>query len=727
MKTDPPILRVPGAVRLRTWLDAAFDVRLVVTLTVAALALLILWSAQDARQALQRTREQLRTERLEPRRRELERFFGITYQSVRTIGLMPAVRATSGGNRRDEREDVVAEGRLSRDGGQTVQQLYNNLATNVGVSEVYAVVDGFDHERGDVPFFMYDELIIGDRRARARAVDATHSEPESHEADEDADEPEEYEEAEYAYYPQQLAELRAAHPRFDFERLDDIPAVLSPALRTCDNTQYTSRTHGDERDAQGFLYSVPFYAPDGTFRGLISAIFRSNVLEAQLLGVPRLLVTAADSAAAQAEGWRFPAVAGDLVLACPERGVVVGDRRDPAFVDRVRTQLDPQGRWRNARASSGPGVPADPSVASLRIADGAAWYVVYRYDPAVMRALVRGLWLAFALRATLVLALAAGWFAFGRNLERRRALTQQVQGGLLEIAGGRGDLTRRFDQGRADEVGELARSFDACLACIHDLIVEIQDAANDVDDGARGINARSENMSAAVELQADDTRLVSVSVEELSRSVVDNAEHVRELNTLAEDISRRATTAARHVGDSEAVMGAVLESSRRIGSIVGLIDEIAFQTNVLALNAAVEAARAGAHGKGFGVVAAEVRTLADRTKQAAHEVKSLADQSAERTGEMHRTAQDSGAALIGIAASAQQLTTRGAAIADTGEAQAASVAAVNEALARMDAAVQTLRVAARENALTSDALGAEAAQLHRLVQRFHVDRTRRAA
>ncbi|MEQ1834785.1 MAG: methyl-accepting chemotaxis protein, partial [Candidatus Eisenbacteria bacterium] len=510
MKTDPPILRVPGALRPRTWLVAVSDVRVLAAVTAAALTGLVLWSARDAKQAFERTREQLLSQRLEPRQRELERFFGITYQSVRTIGLMPAVRATTGGNRHDEREDVVASGRLSRDGSQTVQQLYNNLATNVGVSEVYAVVDGFDRERGDVPFFMYDELIIGDRRARARSETRAGAGSEHHEAGEEADEPEEYEEAEYEYYPRQLAELRAAHPRFDFEQLDDIPAVLSPELRTCDNTQYTSRTHGDERDAQGFLYSVPFYAPDGAFRGIISAIFRSNVLEAQLLGVPKLLVTAADSAEAKAAGWRYPVAPGDLVLSCPERGIVLGDRRDPAFAARVRQHLSVQGTWRDAQRAAGAKPPAELHVAPLRLADRAAWYLVYRFDPAVMRELVRGLWWAFALRAGAVVALAAAWLAFGRHLERRRALTQEVQGGLLEIAHGQGDLTRRFDHGRTDEVGELARSFDACLACIHDLIVEIQDAATDVDAGAERITARSEHMLEAVELQADDTRLVSV-------------------------------------------------------------------------------------------------------------------------------------------------------------------------------------------------------------------------
>lgn len=162
---------------------------------------------------------------------------------------------------------------------------------------------------------------------------------------EEDDEPEESEEAEYAYHPRQLEYLRTHHPEFRFGSLDEIPVVASPPMRTCDNLHYTSRAHGDPRDAEGLLYSVPLYAPDGRFRGLISAIFRTNVLEAALLGVPNVIVTPEDVQRARSQRWGMPEQPGDLVLACPTRGLWIGDRRDPRWLADVRRSLRPDGRW----------------------------------------------------------------------------------------------------------------------------------------------------------------------------------------------------------------------------------------------------------------------------------------------------------------------------------------------------------------------------------------------
>ena len=108
-----------------------------------------------------------------PRRHEAQQFFTLAYQTLRTIGLLPSVRAIQGGNRANEKEDVIASHRFTIEGDRTVQQLYNNLASNVSVSEVYCVLDGFDRSRGEVPFFMYDHVELGQPGAQAPEPDGT--------------------------------------------------------------------------------------------------------------------------------------------------------------------------------------------------------------------------------------------------------------------------------------------------------------------------------------------------------------------------------------------------------------------------------------------------------------------------------------------------------------------------------------------------------------------------
>jgi len=185
---------------------------------------------------------------LEGRKNHLERLFDNAYHNVRTISLLPSIRKIGGRNRSGEGEDIVAGGRLSQDAFNTVQQIYNNIADDFSVSEIYAVIDGLNYRKGEIPFFMFDELIFGGNPSSQKEEGATTR-----------DTPEELEDEEYAYFPSQIAQLKSQHPRFDFNNIDAIPAAFSPMMRTCDNTQYTSVSRGDVHDAYGLLYSVPFY------------------------------------------------------------------------------------------------------------------------------------------------------------------------------------------------------------------------------------------------------------------------------------------------------------------------------------------------------------------------------------------------------------------------------------------------------------------------------------
>lgn len=266
----------------------------IATVGMLILALLIyLWLQSDYHERLATARQGVVTEKLNldvsSKQVELENTFNAMYQNARTIALLPSVRAISGANRANEKEDVVKQGRFSSDGDKTVQQIYNNLAASAHVSEVYAVLDGLDYKKGQVPFFMYDTLIVDSNQAHAEDQSAAKN----------PDYPAEMEDFEYNYFPKQSARIKSGFSSFHFSQLDDIPAFASPLFRTCDNTQYYSLKRCNVLDSYGFLYSVPFYrSSDKGFSGVISVISRANVYEAELVGVPFLILTDKDRAAA---------------------------------------------------------------------------------------------------------------------------------------------------------------------------------------------------------------------------------------------------------------------------------------------------------------------------------------------------------------------------------------------------------------------------------------------
>ena len=305
--------------------------RLINALVVlGALFVFIFWSielyrALDARdQAAERVLAQHEELDLDKKQAELSRLFGELYSNVRTISLLPMVRGVTGENRRSTEEDVVANGRFSLDAHHTMQQIYTNLQTHLHVSEVYLVLDGFNPGRGDIPFFMYDDLIVG-RGAAAAAAEVR-----------DDHAPTESEEFEYNHFPKQLGWFREYAGAFAYaERLDRIPVRLSPMMRTCDNSQFLSEKFGDLRDVEGLIYAMPVYALEGEKKltGMVTTVVRRNVLEAKLIGVPFLPLTTTDLDNMKKAGWSMPKDASPYVLRNAEYGIDIYDRRNPAFKD----------------------------------------------------------------------------------------------------------------------------------------------------------------------------------------------------------------------------------------------------------------------------------------------------------------------------------------------------------------------------------------------------------
>lgn len=262
-------------------------------------------------------------ETLKSRSTRIAQILSAVYENARMVSLLPGVRGIQGGNRKNESEDVVAQGRFSQHDYDVVQQIYNNLASAVSVSEIYIVLNDFDASKGEIPFLMLDQLIIGERGDEDAA--------EQHAS---KDIPEESEEEEYAYFPRQLKELNNQFPSFSFNKLDQIPMLASPVMRTCDNTQYPSISKGDARNAGGILFSVPIYSATKKMIGLVAVVVRANVLEAAIIDAPFLIVTEEDAARAAKEQWKMPSVSS-LKLSNPDYGVEIFDRRNTMLASSV--------------------------------------------------------------------------------------------------------------------------------------------------------------------------------------------------------------------------------------------------------------------------------------------------------------------------------------------------------------------------------------------------------
>ncbi|MEZ5657302.1 MAG: methyl-accepting chemotaxis protein [Burkholderiaceae bacterium] len=628
---------------------------------------------------------------LDTKQRELESLFDALYRNLRTISLLPSVRAIEGGNRANEDEDIVANGRLSTEAAATVQQLYNTLRNSVSVSEIYAVIDGFDPGAGQIPFFMYDELVFG--AAEQAKEDAPNP-----------DFPEEDESAEYAYYPIQLSRARESHGRFQFRRPDDIPAYLSPLMRTCDNTQYQSLSRGDVKDSYGLLYSVPFYAStDGRFRGLISGIIRANALEAALVGVPFIPITEQDKAEQGAQGWSMPPEASALQLVNKQYDIRIGDRRNPG----LEADL--------AQATSG----RNRFDVQLGVHGDAAWTLSYYLPEAVIRGASADARRTFAILSGFILAVATIVIVLLSMQARTRAAVREF--GQVLDAISKGNLTVRVRRVLTGDLGRLKTDCDRTIERLSSMVLDIQRASHTISSSSEEILAGHESMHSGNDAQSASLAQVKQTMGDLSRAVHQGEVLTREASENAQSASRVALECGEVVGRVVETMQEINRASEKISEIITVIDGIAFQTNILALNAAVEAARAGDHGKGFAVVASEVRALAQRSATAAREIKELISESVTRVADGTELVDNAGGAMQGVVSSIQQTTELMRSMAEVTQDQGRSISEVQSAVAGMDGAMNNSAEAVQGAVESVRHLEKLAYDLDRLVSAFELE------
>ena len=294
---------------------------------------------------------------------------------------------------------------------------------------------------------------------------------------------------------------------------------------------------------------------------------------------------------------------------------------------------------------------------------------------------------------------------------------------LGEIADGRGDLTRRMPVESEDEVGLLADAFNRFVSSLNHTMSEVRDSTTAIAGASAEIAAGNMNLSSRTEAQASSLEETAAAMEELTSTVRQNADNARQANQLVMTASGQAQKGGEVVGEVVATMGSITGSSRKIADIIGVIDGIAFQTNILALNAAVEAARAGEQGRGFAVVASEVRNLAQRSAAAAREIKLLINSSVEQVEAGARLVDTAGATMTGIVQAVRRVADLMNEIDAASSEQSQGIGQVNASIATMDDVTQQNAALVEEAAAAASALEEQTARLAQVVGVFKLDDT----
>jgi len=284
-----------------------------------------------------------------------------------------------------------------------------------------------------------------------------------------------------------------------------------------------------------------------------------------------------------------------------------------------------------------------------------------------------------------------------------------------------GDLSQEFETERGGDFGRLLRGMGDMEDTLTDLVTRIKASTDSIAVASRQIAAGNQDLSSRTEQQASSLEETAASMEELTSTVKQNADNARQANQLAVSASAVAVKGGSVVSQVVDTMGSINASSRKIVDIIGVIDGIAFQTNILALNAAVEAARAGEQGKGFAVVASEVRSLAQRSASAAKEIKTLIGDSVDKVEEGSKQVQEAGRTMDEIVGSVRRVTDIMGEITAASQEQTSGIEQINQAITQMDQVTQQNAALVEEASAAAQSLQEQADNLVRAVSTFNLD------
>jgi methyl-accepting chemotaxis protein len=284
-----------------------------------------------------------------------------------------------------------------------------------------------------------------------------------------------------------------------------------------------------------------------------------------------------------------------------------------------------------------------------------------------------------------------------------------------------GDLSTHIEVESRDETGQLMHALREMNASLAKVVGEVRTGTDTIATASGQIAAGNQDLSSRTEEQASSLEQTAASMEELTSTVKQNADNARQANQLAVSASEVAVKGGSVVSQVVDTMGSINASSKKIVDIIGVIDGIAFQTNILALNAAVEAARAGEQGRGFAVVASEVRSLAQRSAAAAKEIKTLIGDSVEKVEEGSKQVEEAGRTMEEIVGSVKRVTDIMGEITAASQEQTSGIEQINQAITQMDQVTQQNAALVEEASAAAQSLQEQASSLVQAVSVFKLD------
>ncbi|WP_289624195.1 methyl-accepting chemotaxis protein, partial [Paracidovorax avenae] len=321
---------------------------------------------------------------------------------------------------------------------------------------------------------------------------------------------------------------------------------------------------------------------------------------------------------------------------------------------------------------------------------------------------------AIATVLALILGAGLGWW-ITRGITRPLGEAVRVARAVAD-----NDLTSHITTGGRDETGQVLDALRQMNDNLAQVTGRVRQGADSIAVAAREIDAGNQDLSARTERQASALQQTAASIEQLTSAVRQNADSARQANQLAAHASQVAGEGGQVVAGVVQTMGAIDASSRRIADIIGVIDGIAFQTNILALNAAVEAARAGEQGRGFAVVAGEVRALAGRSAEAAKDIKTLIGDSVAKVDEGSQQVAQAGRTMETVVDSIRRVADIMGEISAASAEQSSGIEQVSQAIGQMDQVTQQNAALVEEAAAAAGSLKTQAAMLAEVVAAFRL-------
>ena len=313
------------------------------------------------------------------------------------------------------------------------------------------------------------------------------------------------------------------------------------------------------------------------------------------------------------------------------------------------------------------------------------------------------------------LAALCGWFAYHSIVKPLACIRREIQ--RMSAS----DLTSRIDTGGVTELAGILDTLRVLQVNLRWAIGQIKESTDVVNAGAVEIASGNADLSARTESQASSLEETASSMEEMTGTVKQNAESSRHANQLVTSTAEIAAHGGELVQEVVGTMAGINASSRKIADIIGVIDGIAFQTNILALNAAVEAARAGEQGRGFAVVASEVRSLAQRSAGAAKEIKALIEDSVGKVEAGRKLVDEAGDSMDDIVTSVQLVADIIGGVATASREQSTGIDQINQAVGQMDEITQQNAALVEEAAAAAESLHVQSAKLAELVATFKLN------